>query len=168
MYLQTWNILSWTSVVCLTLSMLGEGQRRRSQLWFRYIRSITDRKSASHSPSWVSERSEKPTAHQQRGLRLKSIIKSHPPLINVSLPSLQTQNDIQRRGFPVRCCVGMMNDEWVQVSYRLDSAILTNQTVFLLKSHVWNTSFNSMLMKLIYWSQMIYAHDKLFTQFGVL
>lgn len=115
MYLQTWNILSWTSVLCLTLSMLGEGQRRRSQLWFRYIRSITDRKSASHPPSWVLERSEKPTAHQQRGLRLKSIIKSHPLLINVSLPSLQTQNDFQRRGFPVRCCVGMMNTYCISI-----------------------------------------------------
>ncbi len=121
MCLQTWNILSWTSVLCLTLSILGEGQRRRSQLWFRYIYSITDRKSASHPPSWVLERSEKPRAHRQQGLQLKSIIKSHPSLINVSLPSLQTQNDIQLRGFPVRSWVGLMNTlctefRWVNIS----------------------------------------------------
>ncbi len=86
-----------------------------------YIYSITDRKSASHPPSWVLERSEKPRAHRQQGLQLKSIIKSHPSLINVSLPSLQTQNDIQLRGFPVRGWVIMMNTlctefRWVNIS----------------------------------------------------
>jgi len=44
---------------------------------------ITDRKSASHAPFWAFKHSENQTAHQQRGLRLKSIFTSQPPSINV-------------------------------------------------------------------------------------